>query len=87
MLTQYSAEELNQNYDNMSCVTGVTVTTGITFYTQHTQFNIPEECRHTIDKSYIESKMKQTATVLGHLQEFMNAINHQPSTGTLPHDS
>ena len=58
----------------MSCVNGFTGTTGTKFYTQHTQFNIPEECRHTIDKSYIESKMKQTATVLGHLQEFMNAI-------------
>ena len=33
MLTQYYAEELNQNDDDMSCVTGVTAITGNTFYT------------------------------------------------------
>ena len=42
MLTQYSAEELNQNDDDRSCVTGFTGTTGNTFYTQHTLFNIPK---------------------------------------------
>ena len=33
MLTQGSAKELNQNYDDMSCVTGVTGTYGTIFYT------------------------------------------------------
>ena len=40
-LTQDSAKELNQNCDDMSCVTGVTGTYGITFYSQHTRFNLP----------------------------------------------
>ena len=40
MLTQDSAEELNQNNDDLSCVTEVTGTTGTTFYTDQTQFNI-----------------------------------------------
>ena len=58
MLTQDSAEELNQNDDDMSCVTGVTCTTGTTF-------------RHAVDEAPSESKTKQTAAASGHLQYFM----------------
>ena len=49
MLTQYSAEELNQNDDDMSCVNGVAGTTGNIFYTQHTGFNLPEEFWHAVE--------------------------------------
>ena len=66
MLTPDSAEELNQNYDDMSCVTGVTGTTGTIFV-------------HSLDKAKSESKTKQTAAASGHLQELTDAISHQPS--------
>ena len=49
MLTQYSAEELNQNDYDMSCVAGVTGTTGTKFYTRHTQFNLPVEFGHAAE--------------------------------------
>ena len=78
MLTQDSAEELNQNDDDMSCVTGVTCTTGTKFYTQHTQFNIPEEFGHAVDEAPGESKTKRTAAALVNLQYSMGAISHQP---------
>ena len=42
MFTQDPPKELKQKYDDMSCVTVVTGTTGTTFYTQNTRFNIPE---------------------------------------------
>ena len=42
IITKYVAEQLNQNYDNMCCVPGVTGTTGTKFYTQHTRFNLPK---------------------------------------------
>ena len=79
MLTQYYAEELNQNDDDMSCVTGVTGTNGITFYSQHTRFNIPEEFGHTVYESQSDSKTKRTAAASGHLQCFMDAIGRQLS--------
>ena len=79
MLTEYSEEELNQNDDDMSCVTGVTGTTGTKFYTQHTRFNLPEEFWHAIDKYQSVSKMKRTSAALGHLLDFIETISHQPS--------
>ena len=42
MLTQYSAEELNQNDDDMSCVTGITGITGTSFFTQDRRIDIPK---------------------------------------------
>ena len=45
---------MNQNDDNMSCVTGVTGTTGTTFYTQHVQFNLPEEFGPGADEAQSE---------------------------------
>ena len=79
ILTQYSAEELNQNDDDMSCVTGVTGITGTTFYTQHTGFNLTKEFGHAAEEARSESKMKQMATALGNLQDFMDTIINQPS--------
>ena len=63
----------------MSCVTGVTGTTGTKFYTQHTRFNIPAELGHAVDESQSESKMKRTAAASGYLKDFMDTISHQPS--------
>ena len=63
----------------MSCVTGVIVTTGNTFYTQHTRFNLPEEFGHAVDKYQSESKMKWTAAPLGNIQDFMVTISYQLS--------
>ena len=70
---------MNQNNDDMSCVTGVTGTTGTKFYTQHTRFNIPKEIRHAVDESQIKSKTKRAAVDLVNLQDFMDTISHQPS--------
>ena len=50
----------------MSCVSGVSGTNGTTFV-------------HAIDKAKIESKTKQKAAASGNLQDFMDAISHQPS--------
>ena len=79
MLTQHSAETFNQNGDDISCVTEVTGTTGPTFYTQHTRFNIPAEFGHVVDEDQSEYKKKQTAASSWHLEDFMDAISHQPS--------
>ena len=79
MLTQDSAEELNKNDDDVSCVTVVTGTTGTIFYTQHTGLNLPEEFRNTVDEAQSESKMKRTSAASGHLKDFMDAISHQLS--------
>ena len=79
ILTQYSAEELNQNDDDMSCETEVTVTTGATFYIQHTRFNLPEEFWHAADDAQSVSKMKRTSAASRHIQNFMGVISHQPS--------
>ena len=56
MLIKDAAYELNQNYDDISCVTGVTGTTGTKFYTQHTGFNILKEFGYAVEKSQSESK-------------------------------
>ena len=66
---------MNQNDDDMSCVTGVTGTTWNIF----TQFNIPEEFGHAVDEAKSESKMKQIAAASGHLQDFMDALICKPS--------
>ena len=66
MLTSDSAEELNQNYDGMSCVTGVTGTIGTTF-------------GNAVEESKSEFNTKKTAAASGNLQDFMYAISHQPS--------
>ena len=79
ILKQYSAEELNQNDDDISCVTGFTGTTRNIFYTQHKRFNIPAEFGHAVDEAQSESKMKQTAVASGHLQDSMDAISYQPN--------
>ena len=50
----------------MSCVTGVTCTTGTTF-------------GHAVGEAKSDSKTKRTYEASGHVQDFMDAINHQPS--------
>ena len=66
VLTQDSVKELNQNYDDMSYVTGVTGTIGTTF-------------RNAVDKAKSDPKTKQTALASLHLQDFMDAISNQLS--------
>ena len=54
-----------KNDDNNPSVSGATVKTGTTFYTQHTWFNIPEESGHAVDESQSESKKKTDSCGLG----------------------
>ena len=49
MLTQDSIEELNQNYDDMSCVTVVTGTTVISFFAWDRIIDLPEEFVHAVE--------------------------------------
>ena len=62
----------------MSGVTGFISTTGTTFYTQHTKFNITEEFGHAADKSQSDSNKKWTAAASVNPQDFMDTIIHQP---------
>ena len=64
MLTPDSVEALNQHYDDMSCVTVSTGTTGIIF-------------GRALDEDKSESKTKQTASASGHIQDFMGKLSHQ----------
>ena len=68
---------MNQNDDDMSCVTGVTVTTGTTFFTQNTQFNLLQEFGHVSDKAQSVYKTNWESVASGHLQAFMDVINIQ----------
>ena len=70
---------MNQNDDDISCVTGVAGTNGSSFYTQHTGFNFIEEFGHVADESQGESNMKRTPVALVNLQDFIETIIHQPS--------
>ena len=66
MLTPDSAEELNKDYDDMSCMTEDTGTAGTSF-------------RHTVDEAKSDSKKKLSSAASGHLQDCMDAISHEPS--------
>ena len=79
ILTQDGAEESNKKNDDMYSVTGFTGTFVTTFYTQHTQLNIPKELGYAVDKYQSESKLKLTYVALGNLQDFVEAISHKPS--------
>ena len=68
MLTPDSAEELKEDYDDMSCMTRFTGTVGNSF-------------RHAVDEVRSESKTKRSAAALEHLQDYTNAISHEPSQG------
>ena len=66
MVTPYYDEELNEWYDDMSCMTRDTGTE-ITSY------------RHAVDESKSESHTKRSAAASGHLQDYMDKIGHEPS--------
>ena len=66
MLTPYCAEELNEEYDDMSCMTRDTGT-------ERTSF------RHAVYEAKSESKTKRSSAASGHLQDYMDAICHEPS--------
>ena len=66
MLTLDYDEELNEEYDDMSCMTRDTVT-GRTLY------------RHAVDDSKSESNIKRSAAATRHLQNYMDRIGHEPS--------
>ena len=70
---------MNQDDDDMSNVTGFTGTIGNTFFTQDKRIDIPEEFGHAVDKFQIESKKKGSVAASWHLQDYMDAIKHQPS--------
>ena len=79
MLRQDSSEELNQNGDGMSCVTGVTGITGTSYFTQDRRINLTEEFEHVVGESKTCSNKNPSIAALKHLQYKMNAINHEPS--------
>ena len=66
MLTPDSAEELNGDYDDMSCMTKDMGTVRTSF-------------RHALDEVKSESKTKRSSTASGYLQDNMDAIIHEPS--------
>ena len=66
VLTPYYAEDLNKHYNDMSRVTGVMDTVGTSF-------------GNAVDEANSESKTKHSAAASGNLQEYMNAISHEPS--------
>ena len=74
ILTEYAAQELNQNYDDMYCVTGVTGSTGTVFYTQDTKFNIPEEFGYAVDDAQSESEMKRAAASWPHPLDMVTSL-------------
>ena len=63
----------------MYCVSGVTGTTGTTFYTQHKKIDSPKEFGHAVDKDQSEYKLKWAVAASCHLQDYMNAISHKQS--------
>ena len=59
-------EELNEDYDDISCMTRDTGTEVTSF-------------RHAVDESKSELNIKRSATASWHLQDYMDAICHEPS--------
>ena len=66
MLTLDYDEELNEEYDDMSCMTRDTGT-------ERTLY------RHAVDDSKSESNIKRSAGATRHLQDYMDRICHEPS--------
>ena len=66
MLTLDYDEELNEEYDDMSCMTRDTVT-------ERTSF------RHKVDESKSQLHTKRSTAASGHLQDYMDKIGHVPS--------
>ena len=76
MLTQDSIEELNQNYDDMSCVTGVTGTTGISFFAWDRIIDLPEEFVHAVEVSETGYNRKRAVAALINIQNKMESIKN-----------
>ena len=66
MLTLGYDEELNKDYDDVSCISRDTGT-GRTLY------------RHAVDDSKSESNIKHSTASTRHLQDYMDIICHEPS--------
>ena len=66
MLTPDSVEELNEDYDDISCMTRDTGTVRTSF-------------RYAVDESKSESNTKRSSAASGHIQDYMDAICHEPS--------
>ena len=65
MLTLDYNEELNEEYDDMSCMTRDTGTERTVY-------------RHAVDDSKSESNIKRSAAATRHLQDYMDRIRHSP---------
>ena len=65
MLTLDYNEELNEEYDDMSCMTRYTGTER-SVYT------------HAVDYSKSESNIKRSHAAMRHLQDYMDSIHHSP---------
>ena len=78
ILTEYAAEELNQNYDDVSCVTGFTDTTGTTFYTQYRKMGLYKTSGHAVGEPRSKYKNIWTVAASVHLQ-YMESIKNKPS--------
>ena len=66
MLTLDYNEELNEEYDDMSCMTRYTGT-------ERTSF------RHAVDESTSEPHTKLSTAASGNIQDYMDKIGHEPS--------
>ena len=66
MLTPDYAKKLNEEYDDMSCRTRYTGT-------ERTSFS------HAVNEAKSESKTKHSSGASGHLQDYMDALCHEPS--------
>ena len=78
MLIKTIPEDYLQNYDDVSCVTGVTGITGPSFASQDIRSDLPALLQHAVEESATESKKKRSVAALSHLQYFMRASNHNP---------
>ena len=65
MLTLDYNEELNEEYDDMSCMTRDTGTERSVY-------------RHAVDDSNSESNSKRSRASTRHLQDYMDSIRHSP---------
>ena len=66
MFTPDYAEELNEYIDDMSCMTRYTGTVGTLF-------------RHAVDEANSELNTKRPSADSGNLQDYLDAISHEPS--------
>ena len=79
MFTEDAAEELIHYNDDKSCVNRATGTTGTIFFTKDRIINLPEKFGHAVDEAHSKSMKKRKVAALGYLQDYMDAVRHQPS--------